>query len=110
MLMVKNPPANAGDLRDAGSVSVLGRSPGIENGNPVQYSYLEKSVDRGTWRATACGVAKSCARLKRLSTHTRILQKQLVHGAVPVSTGVSPVTATSGFNEAFPNVQEHFNW
>ena len=40
-LMVKKPPANAGDIRDAGSIPGLGRSPGEGNGNPLQYSYLE---------------------------------------------------------------------
>jgi len=44
---VKNPPANAGDARDVGSISGLGRSPGIGNGNPLQYSCLENSMDRG---------------------------------------------------------------
>ena len=44
--MVKNPPANAGDVRDAGSVPGLGRSPGEGNGNPLQYYCLENSMDR----------------------------------------------------------------
>ena len=50
--VVKNPPANAGDTRDAGSVPALGRSPGEGNDNPLQYSCLEKSMDRGAWWAT----------------------------------------------------------
>ena len=45
--MVKNPPANVGDIRDIGSVPGSGRSPGGENGNPLQYSCLENSIDRG---------------------------------------------------------------
>ena len=45
----KNPPANAGDARDAGSVSGSGRSPGGGHGNSLQYSCLENSMDRGTW-------------------------------------------------------------
>ena len=50
--MVKNPPTNAGDdVRDADSIPVLGRSPGVGNGNPLLYSCLENSMDRGTWRA-----------------------------------------------------------
>ena len=49
--VVKNPPANAGDLRDAGSVSGLGRSPGEGNGNPLQYSCLGNLMDRGGWWA-----------------------------------------------------------
>ena len=47
-LVVKNPPANAGDARDACSILGLGRSPGVGNGNLLQYSYLENSMDRGT--------------------------------------------------------------
>ena len=51
-LVVKNPPANAGDTGDVGSIPRLRRSPGIENGNPFQYSYLQNPVDRGAWQAT----------------------------------------------------------
>ena len=51
--MVKNLPANTGDM---GSIPGLGRSPGEENGNPLQYSCLENSMDRGAWRATVHGV------------------------------------------------------
>ena len=47
----KNPPANAGDTRDMGSVPGSGRSPGGGNGNPLQYSCLENSMDRGDWQA-----------------------------------------------------------
>jgi len=50
-LMVKKPPANAGDIRDAGSIPGLRRSPGEGNGNPLQYC-LENPVDRGAWQAT----------------------------------------------------------
>ena len=57
--MVKNPPANAGDMRDAGSVPGWGRSPGGGDGNPLQYSCLENSMDRGASRATVHGVTKS---------------------------------------------------
>ena len=45
--MVKNPSANAGNVRDTGLISELGRSPGVGNGNLLQYSYLENSIDRG---------------------------------------------------------------
>ena len=58
-LMVKNPPASAGDLRDAGSIPGSGRSPGEGHGNPLQYSCLENPMDRGAWWATGHGVAKS---------------------------------------------------
>ena len=59
VLMVKNPPASAGDLRDVGLVGGSGRSPGGGNGNPLQYSCLENPMDRSAWRATVHGVAKS---------------------------------------------------
>ena len=68
--MVKNLPANAGDIRDVGSVSGLGRSPGGGNGNPLQYSCLENLVDRGAWWAAVPGIAKSQAQLKRLHSAT----------------------------------------
>ena len=50
--MVENPPANAGEVRDAGSIPGSGRSPGGGRGNPLQYSCLENPMDRGTWWAT----------------------------------------------------------
>ena len=56
--MVQNPPANAGDTIDMGSIPGLGRSSGVGNGNPLQYSCLENPMDRGAWRATVHGVAK----------------------------------------------------
>ena len=51
-VVVKNPPANAGDTGDVGSIPSLRRSPGVGNGNPFQYSYLQNPVDRGAWQAT----------------------------------------------------------
>ena len=59
VLVVKNPPANAEDLRDASSVPGSGRSSGEGHGNPPQYSCLENPMDRGAWRATVHGVAES---------------------------------------------------
>ena len=58
-LVVKNLPANAGDIRDAGSIPGSGRSPGKGHGNPLQYSCLENPMDRGAWWATVHRVAKS---------------------------------------------------
>ena len=58
-LVVKNPPANAGDVRDRGSIPGLERSPGGANGNPLQYSCLENPMDRGDWQTTVHRVAKS---------------------------------------------------
>ena len=57
--MVKKPLANAGDIRDMGLIPVSGRSPGGGHGNPLQYSHLENTMNRGAWQATANGVAKS---------------------------------------------------
>ena len=62
--MVKNPPANARDIRDAGSVPGLGRSPGEGHDNPLQYSYLENSMNKEAWQATVHGVAKSQTQLR----------------------------------------------
>ena len=59
VLVVKNPPANAEDIRDRGSISGSGRSPGEGNGNSLQYSSLENPMDRGAWWATVHGVSKS---------------------------------------------------
>ena len=53
--MVKNSPANAGNIRDAGSVPGLGRSPGEENGNLLQYFCLDNPMDRGAWWTTVFG-------------------------------------------------------
>ena len=50
--VVKNPPSNAEDVSNMGSICGLGRFPGGGNGNPLQYSCLEHSVDRGAWQAT----------------------------------------------------------
>ena len=69
-LVVKNPPANGGDVIDAGWILGLGRSPGEVNGNPLQYSCLENPMGSGAWQATVCGVSKSWTQLKRLSTCT----------------------------------------
>ena len=62
-IVVKNLSANAGDARDAGSISGLGRSPGEGNGNPLQYSFLENPKDRGDGQATVPGVPKSQTQL-----------------------------------------------
>ena len=64
--MVKNPPANAGDL---GSIPELGRTPREGNGNPLQYSCLENSMDKGAWLAIVRGGHKKSDTTERLSTH-----------------------------------------
>ena len=58
-LLVKNPPVNAEEIRETGSIPGSGRSPGEGNGNPLQYSYLEDPIDRGAWRAIVHGVTKN---------------------------------------------------
>ena len=68
-LVVKNPPVNAGDIRDAGSIPGSGRSLGGGHGNPLQYSCLENPMDSGAWWATVHRVTNSQTQLKRLSTH-----------------------------------------
>ena len=57
--MVKNPPVNAGNTGDAGSIPGLERSPEEGNGNPLQNSCLENSMDRRAWKGTVHGVTKS---------------------------------------------------
>ena len=74
-LVVKNLPVNAGDVGDSGSVPEPERFPGEGNGNPLQYSCLENSMDRGASKAIVHGVTQSQTRRKRLSTHA--------HGCVP---------------------------
>ena len=65
--MVKNLPANVGAAGDSGSIPGSGKSPGVGNGNPLQYSCLENPMDRGAWRATVHELTKSQT---RLSMHT----------------------------------------
>ena len=62
-LVAKNPPANAGDTRDTGSIPASGRSPGGGHGNPLQHSCLEILMDRGTWWAIAHGITQSRTQL-----------------------------------------------
>ena len=66
--MIKNLPASAGAVRNAGSTPGVGKSPGRGNGNTLQYSCLENPRDRGTWWATVLRVVKSQTWLKQLST------------------------------------------
>ena len=96
--MVKNPSANAGDVRGKSSIPGWGRSPGGEHGNPLHYSCLENPMDRGAWWATAYRVARSRTRLKRLSTRPpggircapsgACVSSHLKHGLPGVSTWV----------------------
>ena len=80
-LVVKNLPANARDLREVGSVSGSGRSPGGGHGNPLQYSCLENPMERGAWWATAHGVTKIRTRLSNCAwKHTRPKSALQIHG------------------------------
>ena len=79
--MVKNLPANAGDGRDTGSIPGLGKSSGGGHSNPLQYSCLENSMDRGAWRATVRGSgSQSRTRLKRLSRHAHTADRRVQGG------------------------------
>ena len=69
VLALKDPPANAGDVRDIGMIPGSGRSPGGGHGNPLQCSCLENPTDRGAWQAAVPGISQSQTRLKRLNTH-----------------------------------------
>ena len=69
VLVIKNLPANAADLRDMGSILGLGRSPGEGKSNPLQYSCLQDSMDRGAWQATVHGVTKSWTQLSNFHTN-----------------------------------------
>ena len=80
-LVVKNPPANAGGIRDLGLIPGSGRSPGGGHGNPLQYSCLENLMDREAWQATAYRVAKSDMN-KATHTHTHIHTRARARGGL----------------------------
>ena len=81
-------PANAGDIKDVGSIPWLGRSPGGRHGNLLQYSCLENPMERGAWQATVHRVAKSQTQLKQLSTQTltNSYMDTWVLNGLPIST------------------------
>ena len=78
-LVVRNSPANAGDIRDEGSTPGLGRSPERGHGNPLQYSCLENPMDRGAWWATVQGVTETteCVHTHTLHSPRHHSQKRL---------------------------------
>ena len=87
-LVVKNPPANAGDVRDKRLIPGLGRWPRAGHGNPLQYSCLENPMDRRAWQTTVHGVTKSRTWLRRLRT------------CAPTNTRIQDQTKnTSGFQD-----------
>ena len=69
--VVKNPPANAKDIRDAGLIPGLGRFPGEGHGNPLQYSCLETPMGRGAWQARVYSVTESDTTEATEHTHAR---------------------------------------
>ena len=83
ILVEKNLTANAGEMRETGSIPGSGRSPGEENSYPLQYSFLENSMDSGAWWATISGVAKS--------THWKCVHFDLFSRSV-VSDSATPWT------------------
>ena len=126
MLVLKNPPANARDIRDSGSIPGSGRSPGGGHGNPLQFSCLENLMNRRVWQATVHRVTKSQTRLKQLSTHTvEVTPKVLIHcfypcpplgtqihtpTCLPVQTDLSGVSSAHHIvhqNETASTSQEH---
>ena len=82
--MVKNPPANAGDIRDLGSIPGPERSSGGGNGNPLQHPCLENPMDRGAWQATVHRVTKSQTQLKRLSMHAHTHARMWTHSTYQI--------------------------
>ena len=71
VLVVKSLPANAGDTRDTGLIPELGRSPRKGNGYPLQYSYLDSSINRGAWQTRVPGATESWTQLSKYA-HTHI--------------------------------------
>ena len=69
-LVVKHPPANAGNVREVGSIPGLGRSHGRGHGHPLQYSCLKNPMDRGVWQATVHRITQICTQLKQLGMLT----------------------------------------
>ena len=81
-LVVKNLPANEGDVRAVDSIPGSARSSGKGHNNPLQYSCLENSMDRGAWQATVHRVTKSWTQVKRLSTQANT--QNLCHASLAV--------------------------
>ena len=102
---VKNPPARQETHRDAGLIPGSGRSPGEENGNPLQYSCQQNPMDRGTWWATVHRVTKSRTWLKRPSMHIYLYYLFFIHLSVDGYLGYLHVLAI--VNGAAVNIGAH---
>ena len=94
-LVVKNSPANAGDIRDEGLIPGSGRSPGGGHSNPLQYSCLENPMDRGAWQATVHRVTQIRTQLKFLNLHASKVQGSDTMGLENLSSHVSSVPNSS---------------
>ena len=84
--VVKNPPADAGDARDSGLIPRSGRSPGVGNSNPLQFSCLENTKDRGAWWATIHEVAESDT-TEQLNARTHLDAGKIKQGGFTRWTG-----------------------
>ena len=87
--LVKNLPANAGDSRDGGLILGLGKSPGVGNGNPCQYSCLENPINRGAWWATVHGVARAEHDWMKGVCYDCLIMRSLALGPACLGLGVS---------------------
>ena len=101
-LVVKNPLANAGNIRKTASIPGSGRSPGEGHGDPLQNSCLENPMDRGAWWATVHRVTKSWIRLKRLSTDAHRKFKSSVKGMNAMILSHAGVVYTEGNRLSLP--------
>ena len=97
LLVIKNLPANAGDLRDKGSLSGSGRSPGGGHGNPLQYSCLENPMDRGAWWAVVHKVRKSGTWPKWLGTPQGSLEAPICSWLVSSDGSLGLLLASEGW-------------
>ena len=102
-LVVKNPPASSGEVREMGSIPGSGRFPGEGNGNPFQLSLLENPMGGGAWQVTVHKVAKSWIWLKWLSTHTTHMNKWFVQGCVIAKMWLQEQSSISS-KERAPNI------
>ena len=110
--MVKNLPANAGDVRAADLIPRLRRSAGGGHDSPLQYSGLENPMDRGPWQSTVCRVTKNWTRLKWLSKHTHTqLAECLAQSGCSGNTYFVLLLAASSFcrHQFFPLLLERTN-
>ena len=82
-------PPNARDARETGSIPGLGVSPGVGNGNPLQYSFLENSMDRGAWQTALHGITKSWTQLSHTHTHTHT-HTNLLYSGILVASDKNP--------------------